>query len=74
MSYSEEFLRQHDEMCQVVGSIVFTLTAAGHDTQRENIVTVLRNEMLVDGKWEPDQIAYLALAIDLLENPGRQFK
>ncbi|KFA84164.1 DUF2767 family protein [Enterobacter asburiae] len=32
MDYSDTFMRQHEEMCQVVGSIVFALTAAGHET------------------------------------------
>lgn len=67
MDYSEVFLRQHDEMCQVVGSIVFSLVEAGHDSTSENIVAVLRNGIAEIGKWEPDQILYLQLAIDLLE-------
>lgn len=67
MDYSEVFLRQHDEMCQVVGSIVFSLVEAGHDSTRENIVAVLRNGIAESGKWEPDQVLYLQLAIDLLE-------
>ncbi|HHY2929987.1 MULTISPECIES: DUF2767 family protein [Enterobacter] len=67
MDYSEVFLRQHDEMCQVVGSIVFSLVEAGHDSTSENIVAVLRNGIAESGKWEPDQVLYLQLAIDLLE-------
>lgn len=67
MDYSEAFLRQHEEMCQVVGSIVFSLVEAGHDSTSENIVTVLRNEIAESGKWAPDQMLYLQLAIDLLE-------
>ncbi|AEN67259.1 hypothetical protein Entas_4576 (plasmid) [Enterobacter soli] len=66
MYYSDTFMRQHDEMCQVVGSIVFSLVEAGHDSTSENIVTVLRNELAESGKWEPDQVLYLQLAIDLL--------
>ncbi|EOV0832202.1 MULTISPECIES: DUF2767 family protein [Enterobacter] len=68
MDYSEAFLRQHEEMCQVVGSIVFSLVEAGHDSTSKNIITVLRNELAEsNGKWEPDQVLYLQLAIDLLE-------
>ncbi|HDV9908514.1 TPA: DUF2767 family protein [Klebsiella oxytoca] len=33
MRVSEAFYRQHHEMCQIVGSIVFTRAAAGHDPQ-----------------------------------------
>lgn len=76
MDYSDTFMRQHEEMCQVVGSIVFALTAAGHETWRENIVTVLRSELAESGKWQPDQILYLQTAIDLLEQgrfiPGQR--
>ncbi|EPF0942161.1 TPA: DUF2767 family protein, partial [Enterobacter soli] len=58
MDYSEVFLRQHDEMCQVVGSIVFSLVEAGHDSTSENIVAVLRNGIAESGKWEPNQVLY----------------
>lgn len=75
MDYSETFMRQHEDMCQVVGSVVFSLVEAGHDSTSKNIVTVLRNELAESGKWEPDQVLYLQLAIDLLERdrsaPGR---
>lgn len=67
MDYSDTFMRQHEEMCQAVGCIVFSLVEAGHDSCRNNIVTVLRNELAESGKWEPDQVLYLQLAIDLLE-------
>ncbi|HAW5768315.1 TPA: DUF2767 family protein, partial [Escherichia coli] len=56
--------------CQVVGSIVFALAEAGHESRRDNIVAVLRNELAEPGKWEPDQVLYLQLAIDLL-NTGQ---
>jgi hypothetical protein len=49
MDYSEVFLRQHDEVCQVVGSIVFSLVEAGHDSTSENIVAVLRNGIAESG-------------------------
>lgn len=67
MAYSDAFMRQHEEMCQVVGSIVFALAEAGHDSRQENIVAVLRSEIAETGKWEPDQVLYLQLAIDRLE-------
>ncbi|ASQ15687.1 DUF2767 family protein [Enterobacter cloacae] len=67
MEYSDAFMRQHEEMCQVVGNIVFALVEAGHDSRRENIVAVLCSEIAETGKWEPDQVLYLQLAIDLLE-------
>ncbi|WP_276533058.1 DUF2767 family protein, partial [Citrobacter freundii] len=69
--FTEAFLRQHEEMCQVVGSIVFSLVEAGHDSTSGNIVTVLRNEIAETGKWAPDQVLYLQLAIDLLEQGRR---
>lgn len=46
MNYSETFMHQHEEMCQVVGSIVFALTEAGHESRRDNIVAVLRKSLL----------------------------
>lgn len=67
MEYSDAFMRQHEKMCQVVGSIVFMLAEAGLDSRRENIVAVLRSEIAETGKWEPDQVLYLQLAIDRLE-------
>lgn len=67
MDYSDTFMRQHDEMCQVVGSIVFSLIEAGHDSTSENIVLVLRNGLTETWRWEPDQLLYLQLAIDLLQ-------
>ena len=67
MDYSDSFMRQHEEMCQVVGSIVFSLIEAGHDSTSENIVLVLHNALAETGKWEPDQRLYLHLAIDLLQ-------
>ncbi len=59
MAYSDAFMRQHEKMCQVVGSIVFALAEAGHDSRRENIVTVLRSEIAETGKRAPDQVIYL---------------
>ncbi|HDR2836412.1 TPA: DUF2767 family protein [Enterobacter mori] len=67
MEYSDAFMRQHEKMCQVVGSIVFMLAEAGLDSRRENIVSVLHSEIAETGKWAPDQVLYLQLAIDLLE-------
>ena len=67
MEYSDAFIRQHEEMCQMVGSIVFMLAEAGLDSRRENIVSVLHSEIAEKGKWAPDQVLYLQLAIDLLE-------
>ncbi|MFQ6247264.1 DUF2767 family protein [Yersinia enterocolitica] len=66
MKYLDTFTPQHEEMCQVVGNIVFALAEAGHDSHRENIVAVLRNELAEPGKWEPAQVLFLQLAIDLL--------
>ncbi|MGG1929496.1 DUF2767 family protein [Enterobacter soli] len=67
MDYSDTFMRQYEEMCQVVGSIVFSLVEAGHDSTSENIVIMLCNELSEIGKWEPEQVLYLQMAIDLLE-------
>ena len=53
MEYSHAFMRQHEEMCQVVGSIVFALAEAGHDSRRENIVAVVHSEIAETGR-EPD--------------------
>ncbi|MFZ5210249.1 DUF2767 family protein [Enterobacter kobei] len=36
-------------MCQVVGSIVFSLVEAGHDSTSENIISVLRNGLAESG-------------------------
>lgn len=37
----------------------------------ENIVMVLRSELAETGKWAPDQVLYLQLAIDLPEQGRR---
>lgn len=67
MEYSDAFMRQHEDMCRVTGRIVFMLAEAGLDSRRENIVSVLHSEIAETGKWAPDQVLYLQLAIDLLE-------
>lgn len=36
-------------------------------SRRENIVSVLHSEIAETGQWAPDQVLYLQLAIDLLE-------
>ncbi|WP_236249804.1 hypothetical protein [Enterobacter kobei] len=46
---------------------MFSLIEAGHDSTSENIVLVLRNGLAETGRWEPDQLLYLQLAIDLLQ-------
>ena len=69
MDISEKTMQQFDEMCQIVGSIVFALADAGLECRRRHIVKVLRNEMAEKGKWEPDQLMFMAVAIERLETP-----
>lgn len=42
-------MRQHGKMCQIVGSVVYSLVEAGRDTHRKNIATVLCNGLTVPG-------------------------
>lgn len=69
MNLSEKTMQQFDEMCQIVGSIVFALADGGLECRRRHIVQVLRQEMAEKGKWDPDQVMFMAVAIERLETP-----
>jgi hypothetical protein len=58
-----------DSMMKCAGGGQYCVFAyrAGHDSTSENIVLVLRNGLAETGRWEPDQLLYLQLAIDLLQ-------
>ncbi|ECZ2609656.1 fumarate hydratase FumD [Salmonella enterica] len=59
---------RYQEMCRIVGDVVFAMVAQGHETKRVAIADVIRTELAkgVD-KWDDDQLQCMELAVKLLE-------
>ncbi|VTM12330.1 Protein of uncharacterised function (DUF2767) [Raoultella terrigena] len=58
----------NQEMCRIVGDVVFAMVAEGHETKRVAIADVIRTEIAKGlGKWDLDQIQVMELAVKLLE-------
>lgn len=68
MDYEEQAQIRYQEMCRIVGDVVFGMVAAGHETKKVAIADVIRTE-LVKGidKWDLDQLQMMELAVKLLE-------
>lgn len=59
---------RYQEMCQIVGDVVFTMVAEGHETKRVAIADVIRTEISKGlDKWDVDQIQVMEVAVKLLE-------
>ena len=58
---------RYQEMCRIVGDVVFAMIAEGHETRRVAIADVIRTEISkgID-KWDLDQIQVMELAVKLL--------
>ncbi|EAY7691955.1 fumarate hydratase FumD [Salmonella enterica] len=59
---------RYQEMCRIVGDVVFAMVAQEHETKRVAIADVIRTELAkgVD-KWDDDQLQCMELAVKLLE-------
>lgn len=68
MDYKEIAQQRYQEMCRIVGDVVFAMVAEGHETRKVAIADVIRTE-LAKGieKWDEDQLQVMALAVKLLE-------
>lgn len=68
MDYEEVAQLRYQEMCRIVGDVVFAMVAEGHETRKVAIADVIRTELAkgVD-KWDEDQLQVMALAVKLLE-------
>ena len=68
MDYEEAAQLRYQEMCRIVGDVVFAMIAEGLETRRVAIADVLRTEISkgID-KWDLDQIQVMELAVKLLE-------
>lgn len=68
MDYEEAAQLRYQEMCRIVGDVVFAMVAEGHETKRVAIADVIRTE-IAKGivKWDLDQIQVMELAVKLLE-------
>lgn len=68
MDYEEAAQLRYQEMCRIVGDVVFAMVAEGHETKRVAIADVIRTEISkgID-KWDLDQIQVMKLAVKLLE-------
>ncbi|HDF2355497.1 TPA: fumarate hydratase FumD [Klebsiella michiganensis] len=68
MDYEEAAQLRYQEMCLIVGDVVFAMVAKGHETKRVAIADVIRTEIAKGlDKWDSDQVQVMALAVKLLE-------
>lgn len=68
MDYEEVAQLRYQEMCRIVGDVVFAMVAEGHETRKVAIADVIRTELTKGvGKWDTDQLQVMALAVKLLE-------
>ncbi|EAP1745517.1 fumarate hydratase FumD [Salmonella enterica subsp. diarizonae] len=59
---------RYQEMCRIVGDVVFAMVAEGHETKRVAIADVIRTELAKGlDKWDVDQLQCMKLAVKLLE-------
>lgn len=57
MDYEEAAQLRYQEMCRIVGDVVFAMVAEGHETKRVAIADVIRTEIAKGlDKWDLDQI------------------
>ncbi|HEN5136553.1 fumarate hydratase FumD [Klebsiella pneumoniae] len=68
MDNEEAAQLRYQEMCRIVGDVVFAMIAEGHEARRVAIADVIRTEISkgID-KWDLDQIQVMELAVKLLE-------
>lgn len=68
MDYEEMAQMRYQEMCRIVGDVVFAMVAEGHETRRVAIADVIRTELAKGlDKWDEDQLQCMELAVKLLE-------
>jgi hypothetical protein len=68
MDYEAEAESRYQEMCRLVGDVVFAMVAEGHETKRVAIADVLRTEIAKgNDKWDLDQLQVMELAVKILE-------
>ncbi|EPH0852044.1 TPA: fumarate hydratase FumD [Klebsiella pneumoniae] len=68
MDYEEVAQLRYQEMCRIVGDVVFAMVAEGHETRRVAIADVIRTEISKGlNKWNSEQIQMMELAVNLLE-------
>lgn len=68
MDYEEAAQLRYQEMCRIVGDVVFAMVAEGHETKRVAIADVIRMEIAKGlDKWDLDQIQVMDLAVKLRE-------
>ncbi|HFG4698610.1 TPA: fumarate hydratase FumD [Salmonella enterica subsp. enterica serovar Newport] len=59
---------RYQEMCRIVGDVVFAMVAEGHETKRVAIADMIRTELAKGlDKWDIDQLQCMKLAVKLLE-------
>ena len=68
MDYEAVAQERYQEMCRIVGDVVFAMVAEGHETKRVAIADVLRTEIAKGlQKWDLNQVQVMELAVKLLE-------
>lgn len=57
MAYEEAAQLRYQEMCRIVGDVVFAMVAEGHETKRVAIADMILTEISKGlGKWDADQL------------------
>lgn len=67
MDYETLAQLRYQEMCRIVGDVVFAMVAEGHETKKVAIADVIRTELAKGDKWDKDQLQVMELAVKLLE-------
>lgn len=68
MDYEEIAQQRYQEMCRIVGDVVFAMVAEGHETRKVAIADMIRMELAKEiDKWVEEQLQVMALAVKLLE-------
>lgn len=67
MDYETEAERRYQEMCRLVGDVVFAMVAEGKEIKRMAIADVLRTEIAKGDERDPGKLQVMKLAVKILE-------
>ncbi|MFU2148938.1 fumarate hydratase FumD [Hafnia paralvei] len=68
MDYEKAAQLRYQEMCRIVGDVVFAMVSQGNETKKVSIADVIRTELAKGlDKWDLDQLQVMELAVKLLD-------
>lgn len=68
MDYEKAAQLRYQEMCRIVGDVVFAMVSQRNETKKVSIADVIRTELAKGlDKWDLDQLQVMELAVKLLE-------